>query len=349
MIEIINNDNMEVLKTMEESSLDSIVTDPPYGISFMNKKWDYDVPSVKFWEEALRVLKPGGHILVFCGTKTQHRMAVNIEDAGFEIRDVITWLYGQGFPKSYNIANGIEGFIKNGSSNTKDYKKLEGTPKKKSLGFSTTSFEQGVKPADYTKDGKDYLTDIQYSTDEALQWDGWGTALKPACEFITLARKPISEKTIVKNVLKWGVGGINIDATRIELNGEIVPINKLEDWSGFGQLQKPEYIPTENVKGRFPANLVLDEIAGEMLGEQKRFFYCSKASKKEKGEFSNHPTVKPLELMKYLVKLITPFKGKCLDPFLGSGTTALACKELGFDFIGIEKEKEYYEIALRRL
>jgi site-specific DNA-methyltransferase (adenine-specific) len=390
-IKLIQGDSLEALKSLKENSIDSVVTDPPYGIAFLNSHWDYNIPSVELWQEVYRVLKPGGHALIFCGTRTQHRMVVNIEDAGFEIRDVITWLYGQGFPKSYNVANGIEGLLTNGSSNTKDYKKLKGTRKSKegTFGIPAMTFKHGARPADYSKDGEDYVTDVEYSTEEALQWSGWGTALKPACEFITLVRKPLSEKTVVKNVLKWGTGAINIDATRIELNGEIIPINKLEDWSGFGQLDRPAYIPTENTKGRWPANLILDKEAGELLDEQtgdlgvssggnstainsifglgsdpeklgkpsgfgdsggaSRFFYCAKPSKKAKGLFNDHPTVKPISLMKYLVKLVTPVHGICLDPFLGSGTTALACLELDFNCVGIEREEKYIEISKKRL
>jgi site-specific DNA-methyltransferase (adenine-specific) len=162
MVTLLNGDCLEQMKQLPDNSADSIVTDPPYGISFMAKKWDYDVPKVKVWKEAMRVLKPGGHALIACGTRTQHRMVVNIEDAGFEIRDVVSWIYGSGFPKSLNI-----------------HKKDERCP------------------------------------------EGWGTALKPTCEFFTLARKPLSEKTVAKNVLKWGTGGINIDGCRVESSGDV--------------------------------------------------------------------------------------------------------------------------------
>jgi site-specific DNA-methyltransferase (adenine-specific) len=376
-IRLFNGDNMKVLAEFEDNSIGSIVSDIPYGLKFMGKKWDYDVPSVETWKECLRVLKPGGHMAIFCGTRTQHRAVINIEDAGFEIRDVITWLYGQGFPKSFNISNGIEGILVNGSSNTKDFKKLDGVETEKGLGYVTTNFEQGNRPNDYNTYGT-YKTEINYTTEEAREWIGWGTALKPACEFITICRKPISEKNIALNVLKWGVGGINIDDCRIELNGEIVPINKLESWSGFGELEKPDYIPTENTKGRFPANVILDDEAGEMLNEQtgqkaNRFFYCAKASGKEKDfgldEFetvdsgtgalrdggrgkrskNSHPTVKPIELMKYVVKLVTPLGEICLDPFMGSGSTVIASKLLGIKAIGIEQDTDYFSLAEARV
>jgi site-specific DNA-methyltransferase (adenine-specific) len=719
-IMLYNDDNMAVLKAMEDNSIGSIVSDIPYGIRFMGRKWDYDVPSVETWRECLRVLKPGGHMAIFCGTRTQHRAVINIEDAGFEIRDVISWIYGclrstaqvltrdgwkfyyeikegdliltwsgkelveskinkitayeyngkminfknhntsqiitsnhrvykknfvrksvngirkgnweenwnvkeareldrhtplrlplssthngkgigedysellgwvfteggydkegtgvriyqssvnmpnivriqsllkklkishkeykrdrvykdrtyieftwfisgeeakrirkllpdknptfsllfsmsyedkkrffessmlgdgskgnnqfyqkdkeslewfqtlihligfsgkinykkscvsfqhrdttdlisrtlvdresyyngvvwcpsvdegafitkdegyifitgnSGFPKSFNISNGIEGTLVNGSSNTKDFKKLDGVDTKKGLGFVTTNFEQGNRPNNYNTYGT-YKTEINYTTKEAKEWEGWGTALKPACEFITICRKPISEKNIALNVLKWGVGGINIDASRIELNGEVVPINRLEEWSGFGELERPEYVPTENTKGRFPANVIFDEEAGKLLDEQtgiyqsprgiygkfnngkglletrgdsggaSRFFYCAKASGKEKdfgldgfeivesgtgalrdngrGKSSKnfHPTVKPIELMKYIVRLVTPPKETCLDLYMGSGSTVIASKLLGISAIGIEQDSEYFHIAKSRV
>jgi len=395
MNELFLGDNLVLLKEFPDNVLDSVVTDPPYGINFMNKKWDYDIPTVEFWEEVYRVLKPGGHVLVFCGTRTQHRMVVNIEDAGFEIRDVITWLYGQGFPKSYNVAKGIEGIIKKGNANKTAFKELKGEDKEKGLGYSKLGLEQGFRPKDYCKEGT-YKVEVKLETEEANEWDGWGTALKPACEFITLARKPISEKNIALNILKWGVGGINIDETRIESGGEIIPINKLEEWSGFGQKERPDYKQVINEKGRFPANLILDDVAGEhlfMLTKEKikdkngneywvgadRFFYCPKASKSEKNEgleelkeransgsyqfredgsldgkptlprANFHPTVKPIKLMEYLVKLITPKDGICLDPFMGSGSTGIACVNLERSFIGLELDKEYYNIAKTRI
>lgn len=424
MIELLYGDNIELLRQFPDNVIDSVVTDPPYGISFLKKKWDYDIPVVKFWKEVYRVLKPGGHILVFCGTRTQHRMVTNIEDAGFEIRDIITWLYGEGMPHGYNIAKGIENTILRGNANTTEFKELKGDERKKGLGYSRMSFEQGARPEHYCEDGT-YKVNVEFETEEAQYWDGWNTALKPACEFITLARKPISEKNLSLNVLKWGTGGINIDATRIELNGEIVPINKLESWSGFGQEKRPDYIPTRNEKGRWPSNLILDEVSSRMLdaqagtsgskktvhrkrkrkgfkldgktqdniqeanapdnygdaGGKSRFFYCIKPKKKEKwvycrlcGEYFTedqrdehlhnrytsrgkkdwshiviHPTVKPVELMSYLVKLITPYDGICLDPYMGSGTTGVSCTKNGYQFIGMELDKEYFDIAKKRI
>jgi DNA modification methylase len=368
--------------------MDSCVTDSPYGIRFMGHKWDYEIPSVEFWTEVFRVLKPGGHLLCFCGTRTQHRMVVNIEDAGFEIRDVISWIYGQGFPKSLNISKQIDAQILCGNGGTRKLREVE----------------QAYGDEKYTLKGKNNRIlgenrvydrkSIEPQTLEAKEWKGWGTALKPACEFITMARKPISEKNVALNILKWRTGGINIDKSRIEINGEIVPINKLEDWSGFGQIDKPNYTATVNETGRFPANLLLDEEAGKLLDAQSgisrspktvnryntpsgsgryqlnfkkgpkksddkvvgpgdiggasRFFYCAKPSEKEKGG-STHPTIKPLKLMRYLVNLVTPPEGIVLDPFMGSGTTGMAAKLDNFSFIGIDISEDYVKQASQRI
>ncbi len=295
---------MEQMKQLPDNSVDSIVTDPPYGISFMAKKWDYDVPTVEVWKEAMRVLKHGGHALIACGTRTQHRMGVNIEDAGFEIRDVVSWIYGSGFPKSLNI-----------------HKKDERCP------------------------------------------EGFGTALKPSCEFFTLARKPLSEKTIAANVLKWGTGGINIDGCRVEYQSETdkfsngfckAPTNGkqfAEGKSGFssGRIHKPK-------EGRFPANLIHDgsqEVLGLFPETNKdsaaRYFYCPKASKKDRDEGNNHPTVKPTALMQYLCRLITPAGGTVLDPYMGSGSTGKAAVREGFSFVGCELNEDYYKIATARI
>lgn len=339
---LLQGDNILHLLSMPDNSVSSIVTDAPYGLSFMNKKWDYDVPSVEFWSEVLRVLKPGGHVLSFGGTRTYHRMVVNMEDAGFEIRDQAMWLYGSGFPKSHNVG-----------------KKLD-------------------------------------------DWQGWGSALKPANEPICLARKPLEKGlTLAKNVLKYGTGAINIDECRVGVSendpnwrpNETVknPPNSIFGIGG-GEFRKNNL----SAEGRWPANIILDETAAEMLNEQSgpcktgdinnkgpqsgfsnskiygaskgiigkyksdaptgasRFFYVAKASKRERNAgledaTNHHPTVKPIKLMEYLVKLITPPGGICLDPFMGSGTTGIACKNLGFDFIGIELDQEYFEIANKRI
>lgn len=381
---IIHGNSLQELKKLQGSSIDSVVTDPPYGLAFMNKKWDYDVPSKELWTEVLRVLKPGGHLLSFGGTRTYHRMVVNIEDAGFEIRDQIQWLYGSGFPKSHNISKGID-------------KKFGA--EREVVGENPNHRGQSQMINPYTKSLGQDGSITKPSTDLAKQYDGYGTALKPANEPICLARKPLSEKTIVDNVLKWGVGGINVDGCRVDgkprtthKDGNVVTC---EAASGHMKGKKP-HGPEPGPQGRFPANIILDEKAAEMLDEQSgelktnstgkgnnvngskninigggitpagiksetggasRFFYVAKASKRERnegldvenGETNFHPTVKPIKLMQYLTRLVTPKDGTVLDPFMGSGTTGIACKKEGFDFVGIELSQEYFEIAEKRL
>jgi len=369
--QIHQGDCLEVMRQMPDNSVDSIVTDPPYGLSFMGQRWDYDVPSVDIWAECLRVLKPGGHMLSFSGTRTQHRMAVNIEDAGFEIRDMIAWVYGSGFPKSLNVGKAID--KAKGLENIIGTKKDRWTGKGNSLNFSTD------RPQEVCKITAPAST-------EAAQWDGWGSALKPALEPITLARKPLSEKTIAANVLTWGCGGVNVDGCRVE--GQPWKSHNatgLAKTKFFTNGETPVIEKHPHTKGRFPANLILDdsdEVRGlfpetksglmkegqsrnskplfgsrsdaihQTIGDSgsaARFFYCAKASKSERGEGNVHPTVKPVTLIRYLVRLITQPDGIVLDPFFGSGTTGIAAKLEGFDYIGIEREADYIEIAKRRI
>jgi len=451
--------------------------------------------------ECLRVLKPGGFLLSFGGTRTYHRLVCGIEDAGFEIRDTIMWLYGSGFPKSLNIGKQIdklngkkqEEFIALGkylrearedipqNQISKFFPSktggLTGCVSNWELGMNVPTKKQWIilkrelnlnNKFDYLIDRieaerevigkkKTNLTVMQNigsnnisgevditapATPEAKQWEGWGTALKPACEPIVVARKPLSEKNVALNVLKWGTGGINIDACRIDYNGEKPSKVTMPDLRDVGRMSKENigidklsFGQTENAKrkdyepnqqGRFPANIILDEQAGKMLDEQapetgafakvkkgqkgwggeiyhkfetggddgktfydkgkrqgaSRFFYCAKASKSErnygcddleyknqyeqnkwtendyrkgKGEKTtqprknNHPTVKPIKLMEYLIKLVSKENAIVLDPFLGSGTTAIACVKLNRRFIGIEKEAEYIKIAEARI
>ena len=340
---IYNMDCLEGMKLLDDNSVDSIVTDPPYELGFMGKKWDSTgiAYNVELWKECLRVLKPGGHLLAFGGTRTYHRMTCAIEDAGFEIRDCIQWLYGTGFPKSHNISKAID-------------KRLGGTPKRGRFLYKNGKTAGGERIGQLAG-GAEHYESIP-DTEQAQEWEGWGTALKPANEPIVLARKPISEKTVAENVMKWGTGGLNIDGCRIptkdSLNGGAYAKNGTPRDDGWGMQRggAGEYIqPT----GRFPANVILDEEAGRMLDQQhkgaSRFFYCAKASKKERGEGNNHPTVKPVKLIEYLITLITPPNGIVLDPFMGSGTTAIACKQLGFDYIGFEKEKSYSKIIEGRV
>jgi site-specific DNA-methyltransferase (adenine-specific) len=345
-----HGDALAVLRKMPSDSMDSIVTDPPYGLAFMGKKWDYDVPDEAIWRECLRVLKPGGYLLAFAGTRTQHRMAVRIEDAGFEIRDLIAWVYGSGFPKSLDVSKAIDKAA-------------------------------GADPA----------------TDAARQWHGWGTALKPAMEPVTVARKPLVG-TVAANVLTHGTGALNIDGTRIQTSA--VDFAKLfagvdairkrggvmgNSWANRSDLSGAN---PANPLGRWPANLIHDG-SDEVMelfpqaggGSVARFFYCAKANQKERDagcdavkqkprdetrregdpggdnprnrganpRSNHHPTVKPVALMRYLCRLVTPIGGVVLDPFAGSGSTGIAALAEGMQFIGIEREAEYVQIAKSRL
>jgi DNA modification methylase len=379
---------LDKLKELDDNSVDSIVTDPPYGLSFMGKKWDYDVPAVNIWEECFRVLKPGGHLLAFAGTRTQHRMAVNIEDAGFEIRDMIAWVYGSGFPKSHNISKAIDKMAGAEREVISEQKTNSGGM----AHISKTNAEHGFRPNAYTGNSADKTAQnvIQVTapaTPEAQHWDGWGTALKPALEPITVARKPIAEKSIAENVLKYGTGAINIDESRVEGQPEPTRFDpKKHSHEGWRMTATgEESAANASPKGRFPANLIhdgSDEVV-ELAGESARFFYCAKASKKDRDEGldhmeeqqfvqwqtgngasgkpssmsegrdtkrkNTHPTVKPTDLMKYLVRMVTPKGGAVLDPFMGSGSTGKAAKLEGFDFIGIEMDEEYFQIAQARI
>jgi site-specific DNA-methyltransferase (adenine-specific) len=570
-------DCLDGLQLLDDNSVDSIVTDPPYELGFMGKKWDMTgiAYNIELWRECLRVLKPGGHLLAFGGTRTYHRMVCAIEDAGFEIRDQMQWIYGSGFPKSHNISKAID-------------KKAGAERKVVGLTSSPNGNVGGYQGERYKEKRQTRFGVVQDqpeksipSTEEAKQWDGWGTCLKPANEPIVVARKPISEKTIADNVLKWGTGGINIDDCRIEFaENDDKRIGKGYAHNAKAGLNIGEHKDNangqeqilHNPQGRFPANVIIDEEAGKLLDEQSgilksgkhtekeknrkakgmfaggianennwygdsggasrffkdcsydkeeiswlrlqryaqfvkenlltmcaiieitvpesamqslnvlkeilvnyaesqlktidmdtvlknviilqsqedsqlnnmiirfmkemlnvlkkkdessikqmmnigkkleqelkhtameklkcnhvryveiqllisimtitqnllntdgyaesvtsiymlsnaevgekdyqlasRFKYCAKASKKERGEGNNHPTVKPLSLIKYLITLVTPPNGICLDPFEGSGTHALACKELGFRYIGFEMNEDYMQIIESRL
>jgi DNA modification methylase len=356
-VKVFNDDCLNVLREMPDNSVDSIVTDPPYGISFMAKKWDYDVPSVEVWKEALRVLKPGGHSLIACGTRTQHRMVCNIEDAGFEIRDVVSWIYGSGFPKSLNISKAID--------------KAAGA-EREVVGISTNSRDRSKHVVHAMNEIPNKPIDITApATDEAKQWDGWGTALKPACEFFTLCRKPLSEKTVAANVLKWGTGGINIDGCRvgteeIETATGRFPANLIHDGSQEVLDLFPETKSGDFTQRGQSANTVQpngwktgDRNYKKFKGDQgsaARFFYVPKASKKDRNEGcgelekgNNHATVKPTALMAYLCRLITPTGGVVLDPYMGSGSTGKAAVREGFSFVGIELDPDYYEICKARI
>lgn len=340
-------DCLEVLKTIPENSIDTCITDPPYELSFMGNKWDGSGISFQkeTWEEVFRVLKPGATIMVFGGTRTFHRIAVAIEDAGFILRDVFMWLHGQGFPKSYNVAKAISAFEKVGTSQPQALRKARMGDEYKPTG--QVDYRKGRMFGNIEEDTfEDELTPT------ARQWQGFGTQLKPSYEPIIVAMKP-TDGTFANNAIKWGVSGYWIDGGRIQ--GEPVPINKLEQWSGFGQKEKPDYEQEINTKGRHPSNVLHDgsnEVLNLLPEGADRFFYCAKASKKEKSYpvKNNHPTVKPLELIKYLVRLTrTPTGGTVIDPFMGSGTCGVASVIEDRDFIGIDMDENYVSIAKQRI
>jgi site-specific DNA-methyltransferase (adenine-specific) len=350
-MKLLLGDCLDKLKELDDNSVDSIVTDPPYGLAFMGKHWDYDVPSQQIWEECMRVLKPGGHILSFAGSRTYHRMAVRIEDAGFEIRDQIMWVYGSGFPKSRDIGKDIEKIKVGGIKNLKQVGTKQGI--KVETGTSGYSYSKEYVPGK-SMGGKQISGDIPVY-EITNEWGGWGTALKPAHEPIVMARKPLSEKTVGNNVLEWGTGGINIDGCRISHN-EPIRVKKAQEGGNKVYGQSGRYEDTTELKpeGRFPANIIFDEEAGKLLDEQiedkpSRFFYCPKTNKSDRNEGNNHPTVKPTDLMVYLIRLVTPKGGIVLDPFMGSGSTGKAAVREGMNFIGIEREEEYMEIASARI
>lgn len=373
-MKLINADCIEAMKAMPDNSVDSIVTDPPYELGFMGKSWDASgiAFNVEVWREALRVIKPGGHLIAFSGSRTYHRMAVAIEDAGFEIRDQIMWVYGSGFPKSHNVSKGIDKAA--GAER-------EVVAQEKNFGASKAS------------DGKQTFGDYagewnvtNPATPAAKQWQGWGTALKPAHEPMVLARKPLIG-TVANNVLTHGTGGLNIDGSRVGSEGggnscaggdscKCSDKNEI-----FGATKHP--VKPLGEFGRWPANFIhdgSDEVV-ELLGEPARFFYCAKASKRDRNQgldgfeakrdhdgrkdggvggdnprnrtnnakLNHHPTVKPTTLMQYLVRLVTPPNGTVLDPFMGSGSTGKACAYEGFDFIGIDQSAEYVAIAQARI
>ena len=513
---LFHGDNREQLKHLADNSIDSIVCDPPYELGFMGKRWDstgiaYDLT---VWTECLRVLKPGGHLIAFGGTRTYHRMTVAIEDAGFEIRDCIMWLYGSGFPKSLAIDKAIDkqrhdraqvyqvtawireardnAGLSNGdidkafgfhgmaghwtsSASQPSVPTLEQIPPLLALfGMTLDDVPEDIRTLIWTLNGnagdpgkawyqrevvtekrsdmfgeyevedirtmtntkesrigmplqkntKHQITLTAPATDLAKQWHGWGTALKPAVEPAVLARKPLIG-TVADNVTAWGVGGINVDGCRVGLSdGESAPSGsgKRDSVGGVSYNLKDWIAPnggnggnTTPASGRWPANVILDESAGEALDAQSgwsrssatprhngnfksfskghetahtthghsdsggasRFFYTAKASKAEREaglegmEIKNnmrvnapreneeekhathranhHPTVKPIALMRYLVRLVTPKDGTVLDPFMGSGSTGCAAMCEGMNFVGIELSEEYLEIARRRI
>jgi site-specific DNA-methyltransferase (adenine-specific) len=385
--------NLDILPTLADNSVDSIVTDPPYELGFMGKKWDSSgiAYSVELWRECLRVLKPGGHLLSFGGTRTWHRVAVGIEDAGFEVRDSIAWMYGSGFPKSLDVSKAID--------KQSGYQGAVIGTEQIDVGMQGGSMHAG-------RERKLAEREIKELSPEAKQWEGWGTALKPAFEPIVVARKPLIG-TVAENVLTHGTGALNIDGSRIGTSDSLFrkssiasPENQgIHDGYQRPWKQDPQKVEEANERtqeksavadrlGRWPANLILDEYSAELLDEQSdasRFFYVAKASKRDRNEgleelqtrvngkmmrkanntsdepsdgferFTTqpaqnfHPTVKPTQLMRYLVKLVTPPGGTVLDPFTGSGSTGKAAILEGFRFIGCELTEDYIPIIEGRL
>lgn len=346
--EIRNADCREVMRSLPSDSIDSIVTDPPYGLEFMGKGWDRGVPGVDFWTEALRVLKPGGYLLAFGGTRTFHRLTCAIEDSGFEIRDCLSWIYGSGFPKSHNVALSID--------------KLKGHPNR-GRAIPTASTFQASDLEMKNKLTSNKVEKYEAKSNESEKWQGWGTALKPAWEPIILARKPLCG-TVAENVLAFGTGGLNIDGARVGTEGGEAlgrwPANVIHDGSeeaiaGFpqttsGQL-KPHHFSRASaadcLNGSNQARHPRAEFGGD-TGSAARFFYCAKASKADRDEGNNHPTVKPSALMRHLCRLVTQPDGLILDPFSGSGSTGKAALLEGFRFLGAELDPDYAEIARAR-
>ena len=435
---------LDMLEIIEPNSIDACLTDPPYELNFMGKGWDNS--GIAFqketWEKCLQVLKPGGYLLAFGGSRTYHRIAVAIEDAGFEIRDTIIWMYGSGFPKSMSLGKSIESKLVNGSANPTEFKRLDGTKVESgNWGISKMANEQGARPSDYSADEHLRTVDVNYTTEEGKQWDGWGTCLKPSFEPIIVARKPC-EGTVTDNVLKWGVGGLNIDECRIPTSEYIYNHGNsngtIDSYSvgNFKRSIKGENKSTE--LGRFPANTILtyddtdfeevcggfpqtssnggnasmpkmgggelgvcnyqtvgadrvqtDYVSPKDSGSAARYFYTAKASKRDRDDglkiletkikvfngksdksskeikdveqrFTTqgknvHPTVKPCDLMQYLIRLVTPKGGTVLDPFNGSGSTGKALvwenrdRNKGYKYIGIELTEEYLPIAKLRI
>ena len=342
---VIHGNSLNELPYLEDCSVDAIITDPPYELGFMNKKWDASgiAYNVNIWAHCLRVLKPGGHLLAFGGTRTYHRMACAIEDAGFEVRDSINWIYGSGFPKSLDVSKAIDkaagaereiiGERKLGGNAAQSTQEKGGT-------FASNTNSVGVEPIS--------VPITAPATDEAKQWEGWGTALKPAHEPIVLARKPF-EDTVANNVMQYGTGALNIDGTRVGEGGQGTWASPRGGIWKTDSEQKAELL--SSTVGRWPANVIIDDSIEAVWSP---FFYCAKAAKSERNaglpkDANIHPTVKPLELMRYLCRLITPPNGTILDPFAGSGSTLVAATLEGFNSIGIEMTADYLPIIEARI
>lgn len=384
-------DCLDVLGGLPEASIDAVVTDPPYELAFMGKRWD--ATGVAFdpatWAAVSRVVKPGGHVVAFGGSRTWHRLVCAIEDAGLEVRDTLAWLYGAGFPKSLNVSKAID-------KAAGVEREVLGTRRKLGLRGSATYAQDAGTQAHR---GMIDLDITAPATDEAARWQGWGTALKPAFEPIVLARKPLAG-TVAGNVLTYGTGALNIDACRIGDDGGTVGVLKRGlSKTAYGDGLSGGFGVRVPGMGRWPANVVLDEAAAAMLDEQSgastsaagpvtysqqrgrrgasatvdtgngrgrrdvvaqgfgdsggasRFFYTAKADQGERPRVDGvaHPTVKPLDLMRWLVRLVTPPGGVVLDPFAGSGTTVEVCLAERFGCVAIEREADYLPLIRARI
>ncbi|HPM52780.1 MAG TPA: site-specific DNA-methyltransferase [Rhodoglobus sp.] len=401
---MLHGSNLDLLAAVRDNFAHAVVTDPPYGLGFMGRDWDKALPDPRTWSECLRVLRPGGHLVAFGAPRLVHRLTCQIEDAGFEVRDQLLWVFGSGFPKSLDVSKAIDA--------------------------AAGAVRDCTRPGEVKRDGYGDDWDTGSSskrprfdapaTPEAARWSGWGTALKPAYEPIVLARKPL-DGTVAQTVQRWGTGAINVDGCRVETDESTIRPNGPIGYHAGGSGGVGG-----SAAGRWPANLILDEAAGALLdaqsgtrtsgkvtktyepdrresvamsvkgrkldpdmvysdsGRASRFFYCPKASRSEReagldhlpprvvdpsrepdaaarqsprtgagcsGEprHNHHATVKPVELMRWLVRLVTPPGGMVLEPFAGSGTTLVACALEGVDCLGMELDADYVEIARARV
>lgn len=332
---------LEVLKDLPDNSIDSVVTDPPYGLSFMGKKWDYDVPSVEIWKEVLRVLKPGGYLLSFGGTRTYHRMVVAIEDAGFEIRDQIQWLYGSGFPKSHNVekATSDARFAGVGTAlkPANEPIVLARKPLDHGLTIAENVLKHGTGGLNIDASRIGYASEADKKS--ALPGDGKSaSSIYSATADGSVPWVQPEQGRFPANII------LDEEAARL--------LDEQSGVSGGGKFKAARQARSEQASQSWKnvskgAGVAPDNYAD--TGGASRFFYVSKASKRERGVDNVHPTVKPTKLMEYLIRLITPPGGIVLDPFMGSGSTGVAAKALNFDFIGIEMSPEYMKIAEKRI